>query len=66
VVLAACGSSTSSPAEKPDNVTRLTIGALKVGDYGPSDYAKAKGFFEAECLDVTVQPIQGGAVEAAL
>ena len=33
---------------------------------GPSNYAKAKGFFEAEGQDVTVQPIQGGAVEAAL
>jgi len=33
---------------------------------GPSNYAKAKGFFEVEGPEVTVQPIQVGVVEAAL
>ena len=62
MVLAASGSSTSSPAREAEQPSVPSQWATT----GPSNYAKAKGFFEVEGPEVTVQPIQVGVVEAAL
>ncbi len=64
LTLTACGSGSdgdAAAAGTPDNVSEITVGALPVADYAPLFYAQEKGMFEAEGLDVTVQPIQGGA-----
>lgn len=56
-----CGASPSGSTTKETNVTTMTVGALAVADYGPLFYAKEKGLFAAEGLDVSVKIIQGGA-----
>lgn len=63
LALLACGSASGPTAATPSplNTNTITVGALPVGDYAPVFYAKARGLFDAEGLNVTVQPIQGGA-----
>lgn len=71
--LTACGSSAPAATSTGDaantaantgGVTKITVGALPVGDYAAAYYAKAKGLFSAQGLDVTITPIQGGANSA--
>lgn len=49
------------PAEAEDEVREITIGALSISETAPLWAAVEAGIFEEHGLDVTVQPIQGGA-----
>ncbi|MET1033988.1 MAG: ABC transporter substrate-binding protein [Arthrobacter sp.] len=68
--LAACGSGSPSgaagaePATDPDAgpLTAVTVGAIPIGDVAPVHLGKAKGFFEEEGLDLTIEDTTGGAV----
>jgi NitT/TauT family transport system substrate-binding protein len=53
-----------APSESPTGsagLTKLTIAAIAIVDVAPLHLGKAKGFFAAEGLDITVQSTQGGA-----
>jgi NitT/TauT family transport system substrate-binding protein len=53
-----------APSESPAGsagLTKLTIAAIAIVDVAPLHLGKAKGFFAAEGLDITVQSTQGGA-----
>ncbi|CNF87174.1 nitrate/sulfonate/bicarbonate ABC transporter periplasmic component-like protein [Mycobacterium tuberculosis] len=41
--------------------TKMTVGLIPVADYAPVAYALEQGYFEAEGLDIEIQPLQGGA-----
>jgi NitT/TauT family transport system substrate-binding protein len=68
--LAACGAGSpsgesaatdagSAPAE---GMTAVKVGAIPIGDVAPLHLGKAKGFFEEEGLDLTIENTTGGAV----
>ncbi|MCC2314863.1 ABC transporter substrate-binding protein [Cellulomonas xiejunii] len=67
--LAACSSSDPAPGAEPeasaapdaDNPRAITIGALSISETAPLWAAVEAGIFAEHGLDVTVQPIQGGA-----
>jgi NitT/TauT family transport system substrate-binding protein len=54
-----CGGSTGPAAASEP--TKLTVAAIAIVDVAPLHLGKAKGWFAAEGLDVTVQGTQGGA-----
>jgi ABC-type nitrate/sulfonate/bicarbonate transport system substrate-binding protein len=54
---AGCGDDDRSAGKR----TRMTVGLVPVADVAPVYLGIEKGFFEAEGLDVEVQPTQGGA-----
>ncbi|NKX54715.1 ABC transporter substrate-binding protein [Arthrobacter sp. E918] len=65
LLLAACGSGTTAPAESPGTqagLTEVTVGAIPIGDVAPLHLGKAKGFFEEEGLDLAIESTTGGAV----
>jgi NitT/TauT family transport system substrate-binding protein len=49
----------TSPAA---GLTAVTVGAIPIGDVAPLHLGKAKGFFEEEGLDLTIENTTGGAV----
>jgi len=51
--------------EAPE-VTELRVGALPSTHFAPLYYAVEQGFFEDEGLNVTLEPVQGGAVAVQL
>jgi NitT/TauT family transport system substrate-binding protein len=57
------GGSEAKPAAEGSAVdpTKLTVAAIAIVDVAPLHLGKAKGWFAAEGLDVTVQSTQGGA-----
>lgn len=67
--LAACSSAETAPEEEPgtaaapesDSPRAITIGALSISETAPLWAAVEEGIFTEHGLDVTVQPIQGGA-----
>lgn len=60
--LAACGADAADPGETTEDGTRaVTIGALTISETAPLWAAVDAGVFAEHGLDVTVQPIQGGA-----
>ena len=44
----------------------ITVGALPLADYSTLWWAKENGFFEAEGLNVTIEPVQGGPIGAQM
>lgn len=61
-VLTACGDADgqTGPGGGP-GAMKLNVGVVPVADYAPLSYALAMGYFAQEGLDVTLQPLQGGA-----
>ncbi|HXF02612.1 MAG TPA: ABC transporter substrate-binding protein [Arthrobacter sp.] len=69
--LAACGSGSPSGgtaatddggASPAEGMTAVKVGAIPIGDVAPLHLGKAKGFFEEEGLDLTIENTTGGAV----
>lgn len=65
--LAACGSDDNSSSSSGSGSsggglekTDITVGALPLADYSALYWARDKGFFDREGLNVTLQPVQGG------
>lgn len=69
VALAACSSgggnagsgNSASDNGKPEKAD-VTVGALPIADYAAVYWAKDKGFFKNEGLNVTLKPVQGGPI----
>ncbi|WP_319801273.1 ABC transporter substrate-binding protein [Arthrobacter sp. VKM Ac-2550] len=69
VLLGACSSGTLSGADSGPasggaaaGLTEVTVGAIPIGDVAPIHLGKAKGFFEEEGLELTIENTTGGAV----
>jgi NitT/TauT family transport system substrate-binding protein len=64
-LLAACGGgddgASADQALASDEPVRITVGALPVADMAGLHLADREGFFAEEGLDVTIEPIAGGA-----
>jgi NitT/TauT family transport system substrate-binding protein len=68
--LAACGAgspsggpaATDAGASPVEGMTAVKVGAIPIGDVAPLHLGKAKGFFEEEGLDLTIENTTGGAV----
>jgi NitT/TauT family transport system substrate-binding protein len=56
-----CGRSSDKPAAGSAAPTKLIVAAIAIVDVAPLHLGKAKGFFAAEGLEITVQSTQGGA-----
>jgi len=63
LALSACGGGSEGGTGSTDGTlekTELTVGSLPLADYAALYWAKEKGFFKDEGLDVTIEPVQGG------
>ncbi|WP_068252123.1 ABC transporter substrate-binding protein [Janibacter corallicola] len=62
LALAGCGGESDATAETDGTLekTDVTVGSLPLADYAALYWAKEKGFFEDEGLNVTIKPVQGG------
>ena len=69
-MLAACGGgspsgqsvATDDAGSPAEGLTAVKVGAIPIGDVAPLHLGKAKGFFEEEGLDLTIENTTGGAV----
>lgn len=65
VLATACGGGgAASPDGSGPEQAEITVGVLPLADYSTVYWAQEKGFFEAEGLQVTLEPVQGGPVGA--
>lgn len=66
LVLSACASTgTTAPGGDDTAVaepTKITVGAIPIGDVAPIHLGLAQGFFADEGLDLTIESVAGGAV----
>jgi len=70
VLVSACGSSDTGTTNSESanggsasgELTKVTVGAIPIGDVAPLYLGKAKGFFEAEGIDLNIESTSGGAV----
>ena len=63
-LLGACGSAVPGPDEisSEGELTKVSVGAIPIGDVAPVHLGLAKGFFKDEGLDLTIETVSGGAV----
>lgn len=65
ISLAACsGAGGSGTADGELEKTDIKVGSLPLADYATLYWARDKGFFEREGLNVTLEPLQGGSIGA--
>jgi NitT/TauT family transport system substrate-binding protein len=57
----ACGSSNAPQAAQAEGNKEITVAAMPISNTAPIWLGKEKGFFEAEGLDLTIEPVAGGA-----
>ncbi|MGD7001902.1 ABC transporter substrate-binding protein [Corynebacterium halotolerans] len=65
---AACGGEADTAATGNGEIEQadVTVGALPIADFSTLWWADENGFFEAEGLNVTIEPVQGGPVGAQM
>jgi NitT/TauT family transport system substrate-binding protein len=61
VTVAGCGGDDEGVPESNGGRSQITVGVIPIADVAPAYLGIDKGFFREEGLDVTLQPIEGGA-----
>ena len=56
------GATTSKAAAESGSLTKVSVGAIPIGDVAPIHVGKAQGFFSDEGIDLAIENTNGGAV----